>query len=64
MLADVRLFIGSKEARLIVRHDDAVVEDEIWTFDRRIGGEEAKDMARAIFADAYDMMNFVAHGDE
>lgn len=64
MLADVRLIVAATEARLVMRHDDTVVEDEVWKFDRRIGREEAKSMASAIFADAYDMMNFVAHGDE
>lgn len=64
MLADVRLIVGATEARLTVRHDDKVVEDEIWSFGRRIGRDEAKQMAEALFADAYDMMNFAVHGDE
>lgn len=64
MLADVRLTIGVTEARLVVRHDDQVVEDELWKFERKIGREEAKAMAEAIFADAYDVMNHVVHGDE
>lgn len=64
MLADVRLSIAQKEARLVVRHGDDIVEDEVWTFGRNIGREEAKSMAAAIFADAYDLLNFVTHGDE
>jgi len=64
MLADVRLIIGTSEARLVVHHGDDVVEDEAWRFGRRIGREEAKGMAEAIFSDAYDMLNFVAHGDD
>ena len=64
MLADVRLVVAANEARLTIRHDDKIVEDELWTFGRRIGREEAKGMAQAIFADAYDMMQFVVHGDD
>lgn len=52
------------EARLLVRNDDAVVEDESWRFGRRLGREEARSMVQAIFDDAYDMMNSTVHGDE
>jgi hypothetical protein len=64
MLADVRLIIGTKEARLTVRHGDDIVEDELWKFDRHFGREEAKGMVEAIFSNAYDMLNFVTHGDD
>lgn len=63
MLADVRLTVSPTEARLLVKHDDAVVEDELWKLGRRITRDEAKDLAQALFATAYDLMNFVAHGD-
>lgn len=63
MLADVRLVIAAKEARLTVRRGDEVVEDEIWKFDRRIERSEAQSIADALFADAYDMMQFVTHGE-
>lgn len=52
------------EARLLVRHGDEVVEDELWKFGRRIGQTEAKQMAQALFSAAYDLMNHVAHGDD
>lgn len=63
MLADVRLSISPTEARLVVRHDDAVVEDELWKFERKLTRDEAKDMAEAIFATAYDLVNVVAYGE-
>lgn len=63
MLADVRLTISQTEARLLVKRDDAVVEDELWKFGRKISRDEAKDMAQALFSTAYDVVNFVAHGD-
>lgn len=64
MLAEVRLVIAPKEARLTVRHGDEVVEDELWTFDRRVDRSEAKSIAAAIFADAYDLMQYVVYGDD
>jgi hypothetical protein len=64
MQAEVRLTIGVKEARLLVRHGDDVVEDEVWTFPRPFGRSEARELAATVFADAYDMMQFVVHGDE
>lgn len=64
MLAEVRLIIGPKEARVTVRHGDDVVEDEVWSFGRQLGRSEAKEMAQAIFSDIYDMLNLLAHGDE
>lgn len=64
MLADVRLIVTATEARLTIRHDDQIVEDEVWKFGRRVGREEAKSMVQAIFDDSYDLLNFVTHGDE
>ena len=64
MTAEIRLIVTATEARLLVRNDDAVVEDESWRFGRRLGREEARSMVQAIFDDAYDMMNSTVHGDE
>jgi hypothetical protein len=64
MLADIHLVVGANEARVTVRHDNDVVEDECWKFDRRLSREEAKSAVAAVFADVYDMMNFAVHGDE
>lgn len=63
MLADVRLIISPTEARLIVKHDDTIVEDEVWKFGRKVSRDEARDMAQAMFAAGYDMVNFIAHGE-
>ena len=63
MLARVELIIAPKEARLTIRKGDETVEDEIWSFGRKIGRSEAAEFARAIFDDAYDAMNFAVHGD-
>jgi hypothetical protein len=64
MLARVELIIAPKEARLTIRRDDDVVEDEVWTFGRSIGRSAAMEFARAVFDDAYDGMNYMVHGDD
>lgn len=64
MLAEVRLIIAPKEARLLVRHGDDVVEDELWKFVPPISRTEAKKIAEAIFADGYSIMQYAVHGDE
>lgn len=64
MLAELRLVLAPKEARLTVRHGDGVVEDEVWTFDRKVDKSEAKSIVSALFADAYDLMQHVTYGDE
>lgn len=63
MLAEVRLSIGLKEARLLVRHGDDVVEDELWSFAGSTSRTEAKEVAKAVFDTAYDLMNLVVNGD-
>ena len=64
MLAEVRLVIAPKEARLIVRKGDTAVEDEIWSFGRTIGKTEALELAMAVFHESYDGLQYFAHGDE
>jgi len=64
MLAEVRLVIAPTEARLTISKGDEIVDDEIWTFGRKIGRSEAREFARAVFDDAYDGVNFMVHGDE
>jgi hypothetical protein len=63
MLAKVELVIAPKEARLTIRKGDEIVEDEIWSFGRKIGKSEAAEFARAVFDDAYDGINYMVHGD-
>jgi hypothetical protein len=64
MLARVELVIAPTEARLTLRRGDDIVEDEVWSFGRKIGRAEAAEFARAVFDDAYDALNFMVHGDD
>lgn len=64
MLAEVRLVVEPREARLTVRHGDDVVENEVWAYPRSMGRTEAKELVKTVFDTTYDMMNFVSnHGD-
>lgn len=63
MLAELRLIIAPKEARLIFTKGDAAVEDEVWTFPRKISKTEAVELAEAAFHDTFDLMQFAVHGD-
>lgn len=63
MLAEVRLIVASKEARLVFRHGETVIEDEVWTFPRPISRTEARELAAAAFHDGYDLIQYATHGD-
>lgn len=63
MLAEVRLVIAPKEARLVIKHGDQTVEDEVWTFGAKVSATEARELAGVAFADAYDLINYAVHGD-
>ncbi len=64
MLAEVRLIIAGKEGRLMLKVAERIVEDELWTFDRKIGASEARELAKVAFDDAYDLMQHAVHGDQ
>lgn len=64
MLAEVRLIVASKEARLVLKIGETLIEDELWTFDKKIGKTEARQMAEAAFHDAYDLIQYSVHGDD
>lgn len=64
MLAEVRLVIAQKEARLTISKKGGVVDEEVWPLTRQVGASEAAEFARAVFDDAYDAMNFLAHGHD
>lgn len=64
MLAEVRLVIAPKEARLLLKHGEDSIEDEIWRFDGAISRTEARELAGVAFADAYDLMQHAVHGDK
>ena len=63
MLADVRLVIAGREARLTLRCGDDVIDDESWRFSANVGQREAAAMAKAIFDSVYDAMNYASGGD-
>ena len=63
MASEVRLIIAKKEARLILTSGDKVVEDELWKFDAPMTGSDAKELARILFDDGYDLMQFSLYGD-
>lgn len=64
MLSEVRLIVGAKEARLVLKKDDDTVEDELWKFERRMSATEATEFVRVVFDGAFDMMNNLVHGSE
>jgi hypothetical protein len=64
MLAEVRLIIAAKEARLVIRHGEKIVEDELWSFSDRIARSEAVGLAETAFHDAYDLIQYAVHGDD
>ena len=63
MLGEVRLIVASKEARLILKIGETLVEDELWSFETKISRTEAKQALEAAFHDAYDLMQYSVHGD-
>jgi len=63
MLAEVRLIIASREARLVIKRGEVLVEDEVWKFERPISKTEAKELAEAAFHDSFDLMQHAVHGD-
>ena len=64
MLSEVRLIIGAKEARLVLKKGDDFLEDELWKFDRRMSAGEATEMVRVVFDGCFDLMNNLVHGSE
>ena len=59
---ELRLVIVGREARLLLKVDGQEVEDEIWTMDRKITKNEAAEIANCVFQDAYEVMQYTAHG--
>ncbi len=63
MISEVRLLIGAKEARLILKKGEDELEDELWKFDGKMSVKEAQEMCRLLFDEAFDLLNYAAHGD-
>jgi hypothetical protein len=65
MLAEVRLTITAQGVTLALTKSEGVASDEeSWLLERKIGASEAMEFAKAFFDDAYDAMNFLAHGND
>jgi hypothetical protein len=63
MLAELCLSITSREARLTYKSGEKVTEDEVWTFPRPLSRTEAKELAEAVFHEAFDLIQYAVHGD-
>jgi hypothetical protein len=61
MTAELRLVVVGKEARLFLKIDEKEIEDEVWTFDRKLTKAEIQDIAACVFHDAYSVIQFAAH---
>lgn len=61
MLAEVRLLVAAREARLMLVNGGEVIDDEIWKFDAKVSSSEAAEVARVSFDDLYDFVNTVAN---
>lgn len=64
MLSEVRLIVGAKDARLILKKNDSeTVEEELWKFDSKASASHAQQITRVLFDDAYEMMQYAIYGD-
>lgn len=63
MLAELQLVIAQKEARLVLKKGETVIEDELWTFDGKMSRTEASEIARALFDDCFDLIQYSVYGD-
>ena len=63
MPSEVRLIIAKREARLILKDGDDIIEDEVWKFDSPMSIKEGKELARILFDEGYDLMQFSVYGD-
>ena len=63
MASEVRLIIAKNEARLTLTNGDKVVEDELWKFDSPTTASDARELARILFDEGYDLMQFSLYGD-
>lgn len=64
VLAELRVVIASKEARLMLLRGDRVIDDEVWTFIPQTTKSSAEELSRVMFDDLYDFLNVAANGAE
>jgi hypothetical protein len=63
MLSEVRLIVAAKEARLVLKRGETLVEDEVWTFSTKMSRTEASEIARVMFDDCFDLMQYSVYGE-
>lgn len=63
MLSELQLVIAQKEARLVLKKGETVIEDELWRFDGKMSRTEASEIARALFDDCFDLIQHSVYGD-
>jgi hypothetical protein len=61
MTAEVRLILAGKEATLVLKLDDRETESEAWKLDRRPTKAEVEEIARCVFQDAYQVLQYATH---
>jgi hypothetical protein len=57
---EMRLAIGTRDARLTLTRCEEVLEDEVWQFDRPLPSQE---VCKVVFGEAFDLMNAAVHGE-
>lgn len=53
--------VGKAEVRLMLLKNGEVVEDELWRPNPQIGREQSMEVAKALFDDCYDAVNYLAN---
>lgn len=64
MLAEVKLVIVPKGAILTISKGEKVLDEERWAFPRSVEKSEAQEIAKAVFDDAYDSLNWMINSTE
>lgn len=62
--SEVRLSVGPKEARLLLVHDNKVIDEEVWPLPRQMGQSEARLVVKAVFDSTYDFLNAAVNDDD
>lgn len=47
----------------MLKKGDDHLEDDLWTFERKMSTKEAQELCRVLFDEAFDLMNYSVHGD-
>lgn len=63
MPVEVKLVISKREARLEFTSAGKTVDSESWKFDDSMTISEQKELARIMFDEGYDLMQFSVYGN-